>query len=350
MKKAVKFSIFMLLAFSLVLAACGNNNSGGGSASTGAGSEGEGTTAGSDIKIGMVTDTGGVNDKSFNQTSWEALQDLEKEQGIKIQYLQSQSDADYQPNLNQFVKDGYNLTWGIGYALESSLKAIAGQNPDSNFAIIDAAVDAPNVESVLFSENEGAFLVGVVAGKMTKTNKIGFVGGVDAPTIKKFEIGFKAGIEASNPDAQFTAVYASGFDKPDEGKSAAATLYSDGVDIIFQAAGGTGTGVFNEAQDRKAQGQEVWVIGVDKDQSLEFGNDITLTSMIKRVDVAMKTVSQQVIDGTFKGGTVTTLGLKDDGVGIADTSSANVPQEILDEVQSYKEQIVSGEIKVPTVE
>lgn len=344
MKKAVKLSLFMLLAFSLVLAACGNNSSN--TAAT-TGGDSEGTAAASDIKIAMVTDTGGVNDKSFNQTSWEALQALEKEQGVTVKYLQSKSEADYQPNLNQFVKDGYNLTWGIGFALESALKDIAGQNPDANFAIIDAAVDAPNVESVLFSENEGAFLVGVVAGKMTKTNKIGFVGGMDSPTIKKFEVGFKAGIEASNPDAQFTAVYASGFDKPDEGKSAAKTLYDDGADIVFQAAGGTGTGVFNEALDRKNQGQEVWVIGVDKDQSLEFGNDVTLTSMIKRVDVAIKTVSQQVIDGTFKGGTITTLGLKDDGVGIADTSSANVPQEVLDEVQSYKEKIVNGEITVP---
>lgn len=344
MKKAVKLSLFMLLAFSLVLAACGNNSSN--TATTG-GESTEGAAA-SDIKIAMVTDTGGVNDKSFNQTSWEALQALEKEQGVTVKYLQSKSEADYQPNLNQFVKDGYNLTWGIGFALEKALGDIAKQNPDSNFAIIDAAVDAPNVESVLFSENEGAFLVGVVAGKMTKTNKIGFVGGMDSPTIKKFEVGFKAGIEASNPEAQFTSVYASGFDKPDEGKSAAATLYGDGADIVFQAAGGTGTGVFNEALDRKNQGQEVWVIGVDKDQSIDFGTDITLTSMIKRVDVAIKTVSQQVIDGTFKGGTITTLGLKDDGVGIADNSNVNVPQEVLDEVQSYKEKIVSGEITVPT--
>ncbi|MCQ4086830.1 BMP family protein [Saccharibacillus sp. JS10] len=345
MKKAVKLSLFMLLAFSLVLAACGNNNSN--TAATG-GDSAEGG-AKSDIKVAMVTDTGGVNDKSFNQTAWEALQELQKEQGVEVKYLQSKSEAEYETNLNQFVKDGYNLTWGIGFALEKALGDIAKQNPDSNFAIIDAAVDAPNVESVLFSENEGAFLVGVVAGKMTKTNKIGFVGGMDSPTIKKFEVGFKAGIEAVNPNAQFNSVYASGFDKPDEGKSAAATLYNEGADIVFQAAGGTGTGVFNEALDRKSQGQEVWVIGVDKDQSIEFGTDVTLTSMIKRVDVAIKTVSQQVIDGTFKGGTITTLGLKDDGVGIADTSSVNVPQEVLDEVKSYSEKIVSGEVKVPTV-
>lgn len=344
MKKAVKLSLFMLLAFSLVLAACGNNNS---KPAASGGSEGEASGTASKVKIAMVTDTGGVNDKSFNQTSWEALQALEKEKGITVKYLQSKSEADYQPNLNQFVKDGYNLTWGIGFALQSALTDIAKQNPKSNFAIIDAAVDAPNVESVLFSENEGSFLVGVIAGKMTKSNKIGFVGGMDSPTIKKFEVGFKAGIEAVNPKAQFTAVYASGFDKPDEGKAAAATLYNDGADIIFQAAGGTGTGVFNEALDRKSQGQSVWVIGVDKDQSLEFGDDVTLTSMMKRVDVAIKTVSQQVIDGTFKGGTTTTLGLKDDGVGVADTSSKNVPQDVLDLVQSYKEKIVSGEIKVP---
>lgn len=344
MKKAVKLSLFMLLAFSLVLAACGNNSS---KPAASGGSEGEASGTASSVKIGMVTDTGGVNDKSFNQTSWEALQALSKDKGVKVEYLQSKSEADYQPNLNQFVKDGYNLTWGIGFALQSALTDIAKQNADSNFAIIDAAVDAPNVESVLFSENEGSFLVGVIAGKMTKSNKIGFVGGMDSPTIKKFEKGFKAGIEAVNPNAQFTAVYASGFDKPDEGKAAAATLYNDGADIIFQAAGGTGTGVFNEALDRKSQGQSVWVIGVDKDQSLEFGDEVTLTSMMKRVDVAIKTVSQQVIDGTFKGGTTTTLGLKEDGVGVADTSSKNVPQDVLDLVQSYKEKIVSGEITVP---
>ncbi|MDO3408738.1 BMP family protein [Saccharibacillus sp. CPCC 101409] len=333
MKKAVKLSLFMLLAFSLVLAACGNKNSAGG------------------VKVGMVTDTGGVNDKSFNQTSWEALEALKKDGKVgDIKYLQSKSNADYEPNLNEFIKGGYDLTWGIGFALAEAVQKVAGQNPDAKLAIIDGAVDAPNVESVLFAENEGAFLVGVVAGLTTKTNKIGFVGGMEVPTIQKFEVGFKAGIEAVNPDAKFTPIYASGFDKPDEGKAAAATLYDSGADIVFQAAGGTGTGVFNEALDRFKTGKKVWVIGVDKDQSLEFGNDVTLTSMIKRVDVAIKTVSEQVVDGTFKGGQTTTLSLKDDGVGIADTSKANVPQDVLDKVEDYKAKIVSGEIKVPTVE
>ncbi|ASA19650.1 BMP family lipoprotein [Paenibacillus donghaensis] len=358
MKKFYKLSLTTLLAFTVVLTGCGNNaNSGNANTNAGAATNApaEATEAPTatdapvaDIKLGMVTDVGGVNDKSFNQSAWEALQALEKEAGVKIQYLQSKSNADYEPNLNTFVKDGYNLTWGIGFDLGDAIGKVAAENPDANLAIIDSVVDAPNVESVTFSENEGAFLVGVVAGLTTKTNKIGFIGGMDSPVIKRFEVGFKAGIEAVNPDAKFTPTLAGAYDKPDIGKSLAATMYNDGIDIIFPAAGATGNGVFNEAKSRnKSGGSKVWVIGVDKDQSIEFGDDITLTSMIKRVDEAVKKVSQQVIDGTFKGGTTTVLGLKDNGVGLPETSKANVSADILAKVEEFKAQIIAGTITVP---
>ncbi|ANF96143.1 BMP family lipoprotein [Paenibacillus bovis] len=340
MKKVYSLSLIMVLALSVILAACGNksDNASGGSTS--------GSKGSSDVKVGMVTDVGGVNDKSFNQSAWEALEKVQSAGGANVKYLQSKSDQDYIPNLNQFVKDGYSLTWGIGFNLADAIKTVAGQNPDAKLAIIDSVVDAPNVKSVTFSENEGSFLVGVVAGKMTKTNKIGFVGGEKSPLIQRFEAGFQAGIKAVNPKAEFIANYAGAFDKPDVGKAAAATMYNEGVDIIFHAAGATGTGVFNEAASRKKSGQQVWVIGVDKDQSLEFGDEVTLTSMIKRVDTAVEKVSQEVIDGTFKGGTET-LGLKDDGVGIAETSSKNVPADVLKLVDEYKAKIVAGEVKVP---
>lgn len=342
MKKAFKLSLVMMLALTVVLSGCGNN-------SKNAANEGKGNTPKSDAKIGMVTDIGGVNDKSFNQSAWEALQGLNKDTGASVKYLQSKSNADYEPNLNQFVKDGYNLTWGIGFDLGDAIKKVASENPNANLAIIDSVVDAPNVASVTFSENEGSFLVGVVAGMTTKSNKVAFIGGMESPVIKRFEVGFKAGVAAVNPDAKVTITYAGAYDKPDTGKSLAATLYNDGNDIIFPAAGATGNGVFNEAKSRnKAGGSKVWVIGVDKDQSLEFGDDVTLTSMIKRVDQAVKKVSQEVVDGTFKGGSTTVLGLKDDGVGLPETSKANVSEEILAKVEDFKKQIIDGKITVPS--
>ncbi|WP_340007412.1 BMP family ABC transporter substrate-binding protein [Paenibacillus sp. FSL K6-0276] len=350
MKKVFKLSLVMLLAFTVVLAGCGNNNTkNAANGKTNAGTNGGTNAAKSDFKFGMVTDIGGVNDKSFNQSAWEALQALEKETGSSVKYLQSKSNSDYEPNLNQFVKDGYNLTWGIGFDLGDAIKKVASENPNANLAIIDSVVDAPNVASVTFSENEGSFLVGVVAGLTTKSNKVAFIGGMESPVIKRFEVGFKAGVAAVNPEAKVTITYAGAYDKPDTGKSLAATLYNDGNDIIFPAAGATGNGVFNEAKSRnKAGGAKVWVIGVDKDQSIEFGTDVTLTSMIKRVDEAVKKVSKEVIDGTFKGGTTTVLGLKDNGVGISDTSKVNVSEEILAKVEEFKKQIIDGTITVPT--
>ncbi|TCZ78872.1 BMP family ABC transporter substrate-binding protein [Paenibacillus albiflavus] len=349
MKKLIKYSFLLVIVLSLVLSGCGGakpsptseaNPSPGASPGGAAGS-------GKDFKFGMVTDVGGINDKSFNQSAWEALQKLGKDTGANVKYLQSKSDADFVPNLNQFVKGKYNLTWGIGFIIEKALKQVAQQNPDAKLAIVDNVVDLPNVTSVTFAEQEGSFLVGVIAGLMTKTNKIGFVGGMDIPVIKRFEAGFRAGIKAANPQAQLITNYTGTFDKPDLGKSAAATLYNGGADIIFPSAGATGSGVFNEAKDRSKAGKKVWVIGVDKDQSVEFGTDITLTSMIKRVDEAVYKICNDMIAGNFKGGQVTNLGLKDNGVGIADNSNINVPEDVLKKVEEYKAKIISGEIKVP---
>lgn len=342
MKKSIKLTMVMLLAVTLVLSACGKKNETSNNGAAG----GNGAT--SNFKVGMVTDVGGVNDKSFNQSAWEGLQSIKASDGVKVEYLQSTKADDYVTNLNKFVKGGYNLTWGIGMSLEKDIKTVADQNKDANLAIIDAVVDAPNVKSVTFSENEGSFLVGVVAGLTTKTNKVGFIGGMQLPVIERFAAGFQAGVKAVNPDAQVMINYTGAFDKPDLGKTQAATYYNDGADILFPAAGATGTGVFNEGIARKKAGADIWVIGVDKDQSIEFGDEITLTSMIKRVDEAVIRVSKQVMDGTFTGGTET-LGLKENGVGIADTSSKNVSAEILKTVEDYKAKIISGEIVVPEV-
>jgi basic membrane protein A len=356
MKKQVSLMLMIILALTVVLSACGNKNENSNNTNTGGNAE----TASPDtsdapaskLKIGMATDVGGVNDKSFNQSAWEALKKVTADTGAESKYLESKSDADMEPNLRAFVSEKYDLTWGIGFLFSDAMTKVAKENPDSKFGLIDATPTEalPNVESVAFAENEGSFLVGVVAGLMTKTNKIGFVGGMEIPVIKKFEAGFKAGIESVNPEAakSMKINYVGDFSKPDLGKQAAATMYDAGVDIIFHASGASGNGVFNEAKTRKDAGKDVWVIGVDKDQSLEFGDAITLTSMMKGVEAAVYKVSKDLIDGNWQGGQVVTLGLKDNGVGLPDTSTKNVPADVLAKVEEYKQKIISGEIKVPT--
>lgn len=294
------------------------------------------------IKVAMVTDVGGVNDNSFNQSAWEGLQAFDKE---NTKYLQSTSDADYVPNLTQFAKQGTDLTWGIGFMMADAIKQVADLNPNLKFGLIDGVADSKNVANVLFKEHEGSYLVGVVAGLMTKSNKVGFVGGADIPVIKRFEVGFAAGVKAVKPDATVKVIYTGKFDSPSDGKSTAASLFDGGYDIIFHAAGSTGDGVFNEAKERKKKDPNVWVIGVDKDQSKTFGDEITLTSMMKRVDEAVKTVSKDMADGKFEG-KIIELGLKEKGVGLPE-KNPNVPADVLAKVKEYEAKIVSGEIKVP---
>ncbi|MCR8644972.1 BMP family ABC transporter substrate-binding protein [Paenibacillus sp. N1-5-1-14] len=338
----IKRAGIAMLVSSIVLAGCGGGKKAETTPTPGAGN------GKSDVKIGMVTNVGGVNDKSFNQGAWDGLQNLGKETGASVKYLESKSNADYIPNLSQFVKGNYDLTWGIGLPLSDAVKEIASKNPEEKLAIIDNVVELPNVASILFSENEGSFLAGVVAGMMTKTNKVAFIGGLEIPVIKRFEVGFKAGVLAANPDAKVSTNYTGAFDKPDFGKAAAASMYNSGVDIIFHASGETGNGVFNEAKSRVKQGKTAWVIGVDMDQSVEFGDEVTLTSMVKRVNDAVLRVSKDMMDGKFAGGKTTVLGLKENGVGLADTSSKNVPADVLAKVEEFKAKIISGEIKVPT--
>ncbi|MFD2672644.1 BMP family lipoprotein [Marinicrinis sediminis] len=352
MLKWTRTAILLLLTAMLIMTGCGGNNGDNNVNETGnneanQGADAGGKTDGKDFRIGMVTDTGGVNDNSFNQSAWEGFQKLNEDTGAKVKYLQSEGDADYIPNLSTFVNDGYDLTWGIGYLMWDSIKQVAQQNPDAKLAIIDNVVDAPNVSSVTFAENEGSFLVGVAAAKMTKSNKIGFVGGSEIPVIQRFEAGFRAGIQAVNPDIRLIVNYTGAFDKPDLGKAAASTIYNEGADIIFHASGATGNGVFNEARDRVKGGDQVWVIGVDKDQSLDFGDDITLTSMMKRVDEAVHRVSSDLINGEFNGGEMTVLGLKENGVGLSETSKKNIPDDVWNLVEEYKQKIISGEVSVP---
>lgn len=349
-KKTILSALAAGLTLSTVLAACGGGDDNEG-ASNG---EGGGSEAG-DFKVAMVTDTGGVDDKSFNQSAWEGLtkfgeaNNLTENEGFK--YLQSSKQADYQPNLQQLARDNFDLIYGIGFLMAEDIQTVAGQFSDNNFAIVDMVVDAPNVASITFKEQEGSFLVGVIAGLMTETDKVGFIGGVESDLIKKFENGFKAGVMAVNPDATIDVKYAEDFNSAEKGTAIASGMYGAGSDIIYHAAGGTGVGVFTEAKNRKKNGEEVWVIGVDRDQYEEgLPEDVTLTSMVKRVDTATYEVSKQTMEGNFPGGEIIEFGLKDDGVGIAETSDKNVPADILSQVDEYRQQLIDGELTAPATD
>jgi basic membrane protein A len=358
MKKMFKTSIMLLalmLLLSLTLVACGGGEpeAGGDTEGTTEGTtEGGDTTAGEAFKVAMVTDVGGVDDNSFNQSAWEGLQRVEADLGYEVAYLQSNNDSQYYPNLNQLIGQGNELVWGIGFLMADDVAEVAEGNPDSKFGIVDFVyTDADgnlavpeNIVSVAFNEHEGSFLVGLVAAHMTKTDKVGFLGGVKFALIEKFEYGFKAGVKALNPDIEIITNYAEAFDRSDLGQTFGAAMYDQGADIIYHASGQTGDGVFTEAKNREG----VWVIGVDKDQSF-LGEDVTLTSMVKRVDNAIYAISQQTAEGNFPGGTVQAFGLAEDGVGIAETQT-HLTDEVLALVKEYRQKIIDGEIKVPQTE
>ncbi|WLR43487.1 BMP family protein [Bacillus carboniphilus] len=357
MKKTKTIALSLLLATSAILSACGS-----GSEETTGESNDKKVEEKSDFTVAMVTDSGGVDDKSFNQSAWEGITEFGEENGLEkgkdgYDYLQSNSDQDYLPNLNKLARSGFDLVYGIGYLLQEPVSEIAEQKPDTKFAIVDQVVEKDNVASITFKEHEGSFLVGVVAGLTTKTNEIGFVGGMELPLIKKFEAGFIAGVKEVNPDAKVTVQYAGNFNNASDGKTIANSMYSKDIDIIYHAAGATGNGVFTEAIDLKAKdiNRELWVIGVDKDQH-EEGNgktkdgeefNITLTSMVKRVDVAVKDLAEKTKEDNFPGGEIIEYGLTEGGIGIAPTQD-NVSEDVLAEVEKFKEKIINGEIEVPT--
>lgn len=297
-----------------------------------------------DLRVGMSTDIGGVNDESFNQSAWSGLKRAAKDFGVEVHYIESVQEADYDRNLKTLVDAGYNLIWGIGFLMEDAIQKASADYPNVKFGIIDSALGGnppENTVGVTFKEHEGSFLVGVIAGLMTDTDKIGFIGGIKFFLIEKFKYGFMAGVKSVNPNAEITETWAESFTDASKGKALANQLYSDGCDVIYHAAGNVGKGLFESAKENNK-----WAIGVDSDQFKLAPKNI-LSSMMKRVDNAIYNVIEKTLKGKFPGGQVIEYGLADGGVGIAPTTSINTPRRVTKKVKEWKKKIINGNIVVP---
>ena len=293
------------------------------------------------IKVGMVTDVGGVNDKSFNQTSWEGLQALDPEV-FEVNYLESKTDADYQTNINTFIDEEYDLIICVGYMLADATREAAEANPDQKFAIIDDAscADLENVACLMFAQEQASYLVGLVAGSVTESNTVGYVQGMVSDSMNLFGIGYIAGVLEACPEAEVLQYNANNFGDIAGGSTAAKDMITKGADVIYHAAGGTGIGVINTCAE-----EGIWAIGVDTDQST-LAPDYVITSAMKRVDVASQDISKAVADGTYEAG-VHLYDLSNGGVDLSPTRD-HIPAEVLETVEAAKAAIIAGEYVVPT--
>ena len=294
------------------------------------------------IKVGMVTDVGGVNDKSFNQLAWEGLRALDPD-AFEVNYLESKTDADYLTNINTFIDEEYDLIITVGYMLADATLEAAMDNPDQKFAIVDdsSCADLENVACLMFAQEECSYLVGLVAGSVTKSNTVGYVQGMVSDPMNLFGIGYITGVLEACPEATILQYNANNFGDIAGGNTAAKDMITKGADVIYHAAGGTGNGVMNACDEAGIYG-----IGVDKDQRVELGLECIITSAMKRVDVACQDISKAVKDDAFKGG-VHLYNLANDGVGIAPTTDV-VSAETLEKVEAAKKAIIAGEKTIPT--
>jgi basic membrane protein A len=337
-------SLALLGVVVLFAAGCGG---GGEKKSSGTTTGGQG--AGEGMKIGLVTDIGGLNDRGFNHLSFVGLQRAESELGVMQRVFQAHSTGEYVPNLSTFARQGYDLTIGVGFTEATAIDTAATNFPDSNFAIVDVDQTEephkpPNLLGLLFREQETGYLVGYLAGLEEKRRAgpdvIGSVGGQKQPPVDRFIAGYQAGAKAADPGIKLLNGYSEDFADQAKCKQIALNQIEQGAGVIFQVAGGCGLGALDAAKEKG-----IWGIGVDADQS--FLGPHILTSAVKRVDTAVFLAIKSVVDGNFKGGNLT-FGLKQNGVGIGKISS-KVPKAEVAKVNQVRADIISGKIaNIPT--
>lgn len=297
--------------------------------------------------VGMVTDTGGVNDRSFNESAWNGMKNLKAKYGdnIEVTYVESKQEADFSTNFDRIV-DNYKLVWGIGYPIADALLEASEMNPDNDFAIVDYSYEniPKNITCVTFRAQEGAFEVGYIAAYTTKTSKVGFVGGLSSSIIDQFEYGYKAGVDFASKEmgkkVSVDSQYTDSFSDAAKGKAIANKMYTNGCDIVFHASGGCGSGVIASAVDNNA-----YAIGVDSDQAY-LAPDHVLTSSLKNVDFALQTVTEQWMRGETIGGKTEEFGVKEGGVGISSNHSL-ISDDVYNKTMQLSQKIADGELDIP---
>lgn len=296
---------------------------------------------GTGFKIGMVTDVGGVNDGSFNQSAWEGLQRAAENFGCEVKYIESKGDADFVPNIESFLDEDYDLIICTGYVMADAVRDAAELNPDQKFAIVDDAsnADLDNVTCMMFEQEQASYLVGLAAGYTTESNVVGFVVGQANETMNSFGYGYLAGVLDANPDATILQYNANSFGDASAGKTAVNTMVTKGADVVFHAAGGTGLGVIDGCKENG-----IWAIGVDSDQS-SLAPETILTSALKRVDNACYDATKKAILGKLEGG-IATYDLAAGGVDIAPTTD-NLSKDVLEKIEDAKKDIIAGDLVVP---
>ena len=381
-KLMLLLSIF--LSFTLIAAACGDDDSTDVSTDTGADdgddmaeddgdmaeddmAEDDGDMAEEPIHVGLVFDIGGEGDQSFNDSAAAGLTRAEETFNITTSKVSPNDDGSNRAELLQLQADSSDIVLAVGFLFEGDAAAVGGANSDTNFAVIDSSmlnfeVDPPapyadNIAGLVFSEEQGSFLVGAAAALSSETGTIGFIGGVCCfGLIEKFEAGFRAGALHVNPDIEIISQYITefpdfdGFNAPDRGRETALAIFESGADVIYHAAGGTGAGLFAAAKEHsESTGSKVWGIGVDSDQYHTVDADVqeyVLTSMLKRVDNALFEIIKAHLEGTFGPGE-TRYDLSVDGVGYS-TSGDFLSADIIAQLEEFKAQIIDGTIVVPT--
>ena len=296
--------------------------------------------------IGMITDTGGVNDESFNQSTWGGLQKAEEKYGsdkVKVKYLESTKDADYVPNIETFVEEDLDLIIGVGYKTADAIAEASKNYPEKQFAVVDHAYEEQpeNVTSLVYEDNTSSYLAGLIAGKMTETNKVAFISGMESVVLNRFQYGYMAGVKAANPDCEISVRYANSFSDAALAKSIANQMHKDGVDVIYTAAGAAGTGAIEAAKENKKM-----AIGVDIDQN-PLAPENVISSTVKNINVSIVNLVGEILDGNYQGGQVIVNTLASGGVGLSDSTKDHVSKDILDYVNEQADKIKSGEIKVP---
>jgi basic membrane protein A and related proteins len=320
MLKRFFFSIFVVVLLALCAPACSSS---------------------SEPRVGIVFSSGGLGDQSFNDAALHGLQKARKDMGISFQFIEPEGSENLADHLRTFALEDYDLVIAVGFQHAPALEQVSREFPQVRFAIVDSVVPAPNVTSLVFMEHDGSFLVGVLAGLMTKSNILGFVGGMEVPIIRKFQSGFEQGVAFANPNVRVLIDYAGSFGAPALGMQLAVSQHERGADIVYHASGGTGLGVISAAEENG-----FFAIGVDSVQD-HLAPGTVLTSMVKRVDVAVYETIRSLVQGNLQAGE-RRFGLADGGVGTSDFPYTRdiIPQAVLDAVESAKAMIISGEIVV----